>query len=95
MASRLSIDLISYLNTKSYIHNIETNSFQSWQGASLQNGMIYENKHFPEVDFDFRPERPGDVKETKANIAPFKKIGWTANINIFDGIEDCFARIKK
>jgi len=49
MASRLSIDLISYLNTKSYIHNIETNSFQSWQGASLQNGMIYENKHFPEV----------------------------------------------
>ena len=49
MESKISIDLITYLNTKSYIHNLEKNSFQSWQTASLQNGMIYENKHFPGV----------------------------------------------
>jgi len=49
MESKISIDLITYLNTKSYIHNLEKNSFQSWQTASLQNGMIYENQHFPGV----------------------------------------------
>ena len=43
----LSVDLITYLNTKSYVYNIAQNSFQSWQGASLQNGMIYEHAHFP------------------------------------------------
>lgn len=71
--------------------------FEVGTGENISLNQIKElvNKHFPEVDFDFRPARAGDVKETKANIAPFKKIGWTANINIFDGIEDCFARIKK
>jgi hypothetical protein len=42
----ISIDLIAYLNTKSYIHRTLNDSYQSWQGASLQNGMIYDNKIF-------------------------------------------------
>lgn len=45
----ISVDLIAYLNTKSYIHRTSNNSYQSWQGASLQNGMIYDNKIFPSM----------------------------------------------
>jgi UDP-glucose 4-epimerase len=61
---------------------------------SLNQIKLIVNKHFPDVDFDYRSPRPGDVKETKAKIAPLKSMGWTANIDIFDGIEDCFRRIK-
>ena len=65
-------------------------------GENISLNQIKElvNRHFPEVDFEFRPPRPGDVKETRANIVPLKKMGWSATINIFDGIEDCFARVR-
>jgi len=46
----MSTDLIAYLNTKSYIHRITNDSYQSWQGASLTNNMIYDNKHYPVMD---------------------------------------------
>ena len=52
------------------------------------------NKHFPDVEFEYKPPRPGDVYETKAKISPLKSMGWTAKIDIFEGIEDCFKRIK-
>lgn len=51
-------------------------------------------KKFPDVSFEYRPARPGDVRETKANVTPLEKLGWTANIDISEGIEDCFSRIK-
>lgn len=45
--SSLSTDLTAYLNTKSYIHRVINDSYESWQQESLTNSMIYENKHFP------------------------------------------------
>jgi predicted NAD-dependent protein-ADP-ribosyltransferase YbiA (DUF1768 family) len=43
MEAKLSKDVVTYLNTKAYLNKISKNSFQTWQLASLQNGMIYEN----------------------------------------------------
>ena len=43
MEAKLSKDVLTYLNTKAYLNKISKNSFQTWQLASLQNGMIYEN----------------------------------------------------
>ena len=70
--------------------------FEIGTGTNISLNQIKEivNKHFPDVEFDYRPPRPGDVKETKANITPLKGAGWTAKIDIFEGIEDCFRRIK-
>jgi len=51
-------------------------------------------EQFPEVNFDYVPPRAGDVFTTKANIEPLKEIGWHAEINIRDGIKDCFVRLK-
>ena len=65
-------------------------------GTNISLNQIKQivNKHFPDVEFEYRSPRPGDVKETKAKIAPLKSMGWTATVDIFDGIGDCFRRIK-
>ena len=51
-------------------------------------------KHYDEIEFIYKPPRPGEVRETRANIEPLKKIGWSSSINIVDGIEDCFIKTK-
>jgi nucleoside-diphosphate-sugar epimerase len=44
----------------------------------------------PHVNFEYKPERPGDVGLTRANTEPLKKIGWHASISIRDGMIECF-----
>tara|TARA_R110002110_G_C13422708_1_gene714606 strand:+ start:591 stop:1475 length:885 start_codon:yes stop_codon:yes gene_type:complete len=65
-------------------------------GTNISLNQIKEivEKHFPDVQFEYREPRPGDVRETKAKIDPLKSMGWTAGIDIFEGIEDCFKRLK-
>ena len=65
-------------------------------GTNISLNQIKEivEKHFPDVQFEYREPRPGDVRETKAKIDPLKSMGWTAGVDIFEGIEDCFKRIK-
>jgi len=65
-------------------------------GTNISLNQIKEivNKHFPDVEFEYRDPRPGDVEETRAKIGPLKSIGWTAGIDVFEGIDDCFRRIK-
>jgi len=65
-------------------------------GTNISLNQIKElvNIHFPETKFEYRKPRPGDVRETKAKISPLKSMGWSASIDIFEGIEDCFKRIK-
>ncbi len=70
--------------------------FEVGTGTNISLNQIKElvNKHFPDVEFEYRPPRPGDVRETKAKISPLKSMGWTATVDIFQGIEDCFERVK-
>ena len=65
-------------------------------GTNISLNQIKElvDKHFPNIEFEYRAPRLGDVRETKAKIGPLKSMGWTAGIDIFEGIEDCFRRIK-
>jgi len=51
-------------------------------------------EQFPNVNFNYVAPRAGDVLTTKANVEPLKKIGWSADIEIRDGIRDCFVRLK-
>jgi len=43
-----------------------------------------------DVEFSYVAPRPGEVKTTRANTEPLKKLGWTADITIRDGIKRCF-----
>lgn len=47
-------------------------------------------KYHPQVQFEYRPPRAGDVHATKANIKPLNKLGWSPSIPIKTGIEECF-----
>tara|TARA_Y100000310_G_C20587748_1_gene766336 strand:+ start:274 stop:1155 length:882 start_codon:yes stop_codon:yes gene_type:complete len=47
-------------------------------------------KYHPELEFEYRPPRPGDVDTTRANIAPLQELGWNSNVPIKIGIEECF-----
>tara|TARA_Y100001937_G_scaffold18642_1_gene25673 strand:- start:23663 stop:24550 length:888 start_codon:yes stop_codon:yes gene_type:complete len=49
---------------------------------------------FPDIKFNYVPPRAGDVFTTKANIEPLKELGWTADVDIREGIRDCFVRLK-
>jgi len=47
-------------------------------------------KYHPELEFEYRPPRQGDVRTTKANIESLKELGWSPSIPIKAGIEECF-----
>lgn len=64
------------------------------QNISLNEVKDIVQKYFPNLDFEYVEDRPGDILFTKANIEPLKKIGWSAKIDIRNGIEDCFEKTK-
>ena len=49
----------------------------------------------PEVKFEYKDARAGDVALTRANIEPLKNIGWCANIDIREGMIECFSSLEK
>jgi len=49
-------------------------------------------KYHPDVQFEYRPPRPGDVLCTKADIGPLGELGWNPKVSIEEGIEKCFAK---
>tara|TARA_E500000331_G_scaffold357502_1_gene419409 strand:+ start:409 stop:1314 length:906 start_codon:yes stop_codon:yes gene_type:complete len=50
---------------------------------------------FPKTLFKNKESRKGEVQETKAEILPLTKIGWNPNIEIDQGIRNCFLELKK
>lgn len=65
-------------------------------GDNISLNEIIEiiNKYFPDVQFEKRPFRQGDVLLTKAKISDLKNIGWQHNIGIEEGINSCFRNLK-
>ena len=57
---------------------------------SLNEIEAIVKKYNPTIVFDRVPSRAGDVKITKADTEPLKKLGWCAKIGIIDGISSCF-----
>ena len=51
--------------------------------------------HFPDLNFEHIRPRPGDVDITCADMSPLKKIGWAPEVEIYDGINRCFERLKE
>jgi len=43
-----------------------------------------------DLEFEYVAPRPGDVLLTKADIQPFKDLGWSPKIDITTGIKECF-----
>jgi len=52
-------------------------------------------EYFPEVHFEYVDGRPGDVFETQAQPSSLFKLGWKTDVNIRDGIHECFQKLKE
>jgi len=50
-------------------------------------------EYHPNVEFERRPERGGDVRETRANTEPLQSLGWSAKVSIGSGMNNCFKEI--
>lgn len=64
------------------------------ENISLNQMKDMVNEVFPEVKFEYRPPREGDVMCTQADIAPLKSLGWTPKYDISQGISGCFEKLK-
>ncbi len=62
---------------------------------SLNEVIQIIRQHFPNIEFESRPPRKGDVLLTKADITGLEQIGWKASISIQEGINSCFMNLKK
>jgi nucleoside-diphosphate-sugar epimerase len=49
---------------------------------------------FDDVEFEYVPDRDGDVFLTKANTEPLLNLGWKATNNVKSGIRECFEKLK-
>ena len=62
---------------------------------SLNEVIKIVNKYFPEVEFEKRPPRKGDVLLTRASTSPLRKLGWSAATPLRSGINSCFKNLKQ
>lgn len=62
-------------------------------GESVSNNQILEKfkeRFGDKINIVHAPERPGDVKHTKANIDKIKELGYEPSVNFWDGLEKTF-----
>lgn len=62
---------------------------------SLNEVIKIIHSHFPEVEFEKRPPRKGDVLLTRAKTSDLKKLGWETTVDINSGINSCFKQLKQ
>ena len=69
--------------------------FNVGSGNSVSMNHIRETiNEYHEVEWNWAPERPGDVKHTLADISKLRNLGWEPKVSIQDGLKRCFKRRK-
>jgi len=56
-------------------------------------GIVKE--YHPDVSFEYKPPRQGDVLYTKADTEPLAELGWRVKVKLSEGLNRCFKGIKK
>ncbi len=64
------------------------------ENISLNEMRDIVNKHNSAVEFEYHPERPGDVLYTKADTQPLADLGWKVEVKINEGLNRCFEGVK-
>ena len=52
-------------------------------------------QYFPDIDFEYRDPRPGDILETKADVTKLASVGWKTKQDITNGVKECFELLRK
>ena len=76
--------------------NFNGEAFDVGTGNNISLNEIKDivNKYFPETKFSNIKERPNEVLATMARTEVLADLGWEAKINIHQGINNCFKRLK-
>jgi len=72
-------------------------TFDIGTGDNISLNQIKDivNEYFPEVEFDYKEARVGDVFETSADVSTFMEdTFWKPQHQIEKGIRDCFQKLK-
>jgi nucleoside-diphosphate-sugar epimerase len=79
-----------------YENDLNGRAFDVGTGNNISLNKIKEIalSYHPDLKFKYVAPRPGDVLYSRANVDPLFELGWKNNIEIEDGINDCFGRIR-
>jgi nucleoside-diphosphate-sugar epimerase len=55
-------------------------------------GIVRE--YHPDVSFEYRSPRPGDVLYTKADTGPLAELGWRVKVKLSEGLNRCFKGVE-
>jgi UDP-glucose 4-epimerase len=72
-------------------------TFDIGTGENITLNRIKEiaQEYFPDVKFEYRPPRVGDVFETRANVTYYlQESSWMPQNKVENGIRDCFIKLK-
>ena len=71
--------------------------FDTGTGSNISLNELKEivTELHPRTKFLYVPDRPGDVKCTKADTKPLTDLGWSVDMNIQEGVKQCFSGIEK
>ena len=50
---------------------------------------------FTDVVFEYKPSRPNEVLNTRADTGPLKELGWEVKTSIKDGLFRCFKKLRE
>ena len=96
MANKLDV-VSANIFAMRYENKFKGQHFDVGTGNNISLNEIKQivSEYFPEVQFDYIASRQGDVLSSKADIGPLKSLGWKPEINIKDGIRQCFSDLLK
>lgn len=77
--------------------NFEGNWFDVGTGDNISLNEVKEIvlQYFPDVQFDYVDDRPGDVASTRADTTLLASLGWSSKNDINTGISECFSLLRE
>jgi nucleoside-diphosphate-sugar epimerase len=79
-----------------YVDDFAGAVYDTGTGTNMSLNKMKEicHEYFPMVNFEYVDPRPGDVFETQARPSSLSKLGWKTEVNIHDGIHECFKSLR-
>jgi nucleoside-diphosphate-sugar epimerase len=79
-----------------YIDDFAGGVYDTGTGTNMSLNEMKEicHEYFPMVHFEYVDPRPGDIFETQAQPSSLSNLGWKTEVNIHDGIHECFKSLR-
>ena len=65
----------------------------SGENISLNELKDIVKEYFPDLPFEYKPPREGDVALTKAGLTKFNTHGWNSKVKLLEGLSAVYERL--